>query len=187
MEKREFVLPIERCPICRAKGTFQVRGRIDNIPHFGETMETLVTCSGCKFKHADVMHLGEREPMRYEFQITSEDDMMVRVVKSSTGTIKVPELGVTVKPGYASEGYVSNVEGVLDRVGEAIKLAIEKADPTRRRRGEAKLRKLDEIRRGKRKVELIVMDPFGHSAIVDERAKKRMLTKKELSKLKAEL
>lgn len=181
------MLPIECCPICGAKDTFQVRGRIDNIPYFGETMETLAACSNCKFKHADVTHLGKHEPMRHEFLIASEDDMMVRVVRSSTGTIKVPELGVTVKPCSASEGYVTNIEGVLDRIEKAIRLAIERTDQIRRRRGESKLKKLGDIRLGKVRARIIVMDPFGHSAIADKKAKKRKLTKKELTKLKSGL
>ena len=184
MRKREFLLPIERCPICGGRDTFRVKGRIDRIPYFGEMMETFATCTSCKFRHADVMCLGERPPLRYEFQITSEEDFKVRVVKSSTGTIKLPELGVTIEPGPASEGYVSNVEGVLNRVEETIKLAIKKIDATKRRRGQAKLKKLDEVRAGKRKARLILMDPFGHSAIVDGRAKKRELTKQELASLR---
>ena len=184
MRKREFLLPIDRCPICGAKDTFRVRGRIDDIPYFGELMETFASCTSCKFKHADVMSLGERPPARHEFQITSEEDLKVRVVKSSTGTIKLPELGVTVEPGPASQGYVSNIEGVLGRVKEAIKLAIEKVDAPRRRRGKARIKKLDEVGAGKRRVRLILMDPFGHSAIVDERAKRRELTKRELALLR---
>jgi len=183
MRKREFVLPIERCPVCGARDNFRVKGRIDEISYLGELMVTFANCTSCKFRHADVMCLGERPPLRYEFQITSEEDLKVRVVKSSTGTIRLPELGVTVQPGPASQGYVSNVEGVLDRVEEAIKLAIKKVDATKRRRGQAKLKKLGEVCTGKRKARLILMDPFGHSAIVDERAKKRKLTKRELASL----
>jgi len=184
MQKREFLLPIERCPICGAKDTFQVKGRIDYIPYFGEIMETFANCTSCEFRHADVVCLGERPPLRYEFHITSEEDLKVRIVKSSTGTIKLPELGVTVEPGPASEGYVSNVEGVLNRVEGAIKLAIKNTDATKRRRGQAKLKKLDEVRAGKRKARLIIMDPFGHSTIVNRRAKKRELTKRELKLLR---
>lgn len=150
-------------------------------------MESLVTCSACKFKHADVMHLGKHAPMRYEFRITSDVDMMVRVIRSSTGAIKVPELGVTVTPSSGSEGYVSNIEGVLDRIEAVIKLAVKNADPTRRRCGEAKLKKIKHIRHGEKTANLILMDPFGHSAIIGERVKKRGLTKKELAKLKAKL
>jgi zinc finger protein len=187
MLKREFELPIEHCPVCGARGTFRVKGRIDDIPYFGETLETLASCDNCKFKHADVTHLGEREPMRHEFLITSEDDMMVRVVRSSTGTIRVPELGVTISPGAASEGYVTNIEGVLYRIEGAIRLAIGRVDSVRRRRGESKLQKLQDIRTGKVRARLILMDPFGHSAIADERVKRRRLTKKEIAELKGRL
>lgn len=175
MRRQEFTLPIERCPSCRAIGTFHVKGRIDDIPYFGEVMETLLSCDNCNFRHADVMCLGERKPMRYEFRIASESDLMVRVVKSSTGTIKVPELGVTIEPGPASEGYVSNIEGVLNRIEQAVKLALREANAAQQRSGNAVIEKLDAIRAGKLKARLIVMDPFGHSAIVDERAKKREL------------
>jgi len=184
MQRREFALPIERCPSCGATGGFRIKGRIDDIPYFGEVMETLLTCSNCDLRHADVMCLGERKPMRYELKIASEADLVVRVVKSSTGTMKVPELGVTVEPGPASEGYVSNVEGVLNRIEQAVKLAMKKARGAQRRRGEAVMRKIEAIREGKLKARLIIMDPFGHSAIVAERVKKRELKRRELMSLK---
>jgi zinc finger protein len=184
MQRREFELPLERCPSCGATGAFQIRGRIDDIPYFGEVMETLITCNNCNLRHADVMCLGERKPMRYEFKIVSEADLMARVVKSSTGTMKVPELGVTVEPGPASEGYVSNVEGVLNRIERAVKIALEEAKGPQRRRGEAVMKKIEAIRAGKLKARLIIMDPFGHSAIVAKRVRKRELKRHELTSLK---
>lgn len=183
MQKREFTL-IERCPFCGASGTFQIKGRIDDIPYFGEVMETTLICENCNLRHADVLCLGKGAPMRYEFQIKSESDLLVRVVKSSTGTMEVPELGVTVEPGPASEGYVSNVEGVLDRIEEATRLAMQRADAARKRRGGAVLRKLNALREGKLKARLILMDPFGQSAIIHERVKKRELKKREIISLK---
>lgn len=185
MKKREFVLPAETCPICGANGTFQFIGRIDDIPYFGETMESLVTCSSCNFKHSDVTHLGQREAVRYEFQASSEEDMKVRVVRSSTGTIKVPELGVTVRPCSGSQGYITNVEGVLNRIKDAISSATEGASPARRRVAERKLGNLDDIINGRKRARLIIMDPFGYSAIIDERSKKRKLTKREIEALEA--
>ncbi len=110
--------------------------------------------------------------------------MTVRVVKSSTGIVEIPELGVTIKPGPASEGYVSNVEGVLDRIQSTLKLAIKKAEPKKRERGKNLLKKIRAIRKGRLKVKLIITDPFGNSAIVDERVKKRALDQRELKSLK---
>jgi zinc finger protein len=122
--------------------------------------------------------------MRHEFKITSETDLMARVVRSSTGTLKVPELGVTVEPGPASEGYISNIEGVLDRIEQAVKLALKETRGTKRRRGEALLRKIESVRKGKLKVRVIIMDPFGKSAILAGRVKKRELNRRELMGLK---
>lgn len=185
MRRREFALPIECCPVCGAKGSFQFKGRIDDIPFFGETLETLVTCSRCNFKQSDVLHLGEGKPTRYEFQISSVEDMKVRVVRSSTGVIKVPELGVVVRPGSGGQGYVSNIEGVLGRIKEAMEISMSGAAPLKRRTAERKLRALDAIMRGEKRARLIVMDPFGHSAIIGRRAEKRKLTRMEISELGA--
>ncbi len=183
MKKREFVLPVEFCPLCGAKDSFRVTGRIEDIPYFGETMETLMTCSRCDFKHADVAHLGEREPVRHEFLITKEADMSVRVVRSSSGTVKVPELGVTIRPSSGSHGYITNVEGILNRIRDVLSAAAKCASPPQRRVAERKLAKIDEIVAGRSRARLILMDPLGHSAIVDEGSKKRKLTKKEISAL----
>ncbi|MEW5995084.1 MAG: ZPR1 zinc finger domain-containing protein [Candidatus Hadarchaeota archaeon] len=181
--KKGFVLPIERCPACGAQGTCEFRGMIHDIPHFGETMETVVSCNRCKFRHTDVMHLGEREPVEYQFNITSEDDMMVRVVRSSTGTVDVPELGVKVRPGPGGEGYISNVEGVLNRMEDALKLSLKDAKGEAKSQAVAKLEKLGKIKKGESQAMLIIADPYGHSAIVDSRAKKRKLGKEEISRL----
>jgi len=185
MKKGEFVLPVEFCPICGAKGTFQVYGRIDDIPYFGETMETLVTCTSCNFKHSEVTHLRQQEAMRYEFQITSEEDMKVRVVRSSTGLIKIPELGVTIRPSSGSQGYITNIEGVLNRIKDVISSVKEHAAPAKRRAAERKIRKLEEVIQGREKARIILMDPFGHSAIVDARSRKRKLTRREIEALEA--
>jgi len=180
MRKREFVLPVERCPLCGSLGSFFVRGRIDEVPYFGEIMETLAFCEKCGFKQADVMQTERKRPAAYELEITSEDDMKVRVVKSSTGVIKVPELAVTVRPGPASQGYVSNVEGILNRIKEAIETSEEGADEREKTESKAKLEKIEKIKRGKERATLILLDPFGNSAIVDARTRVRPISDNEL-------
>ena len=172
--KRGFVIPAQRCPSCGAE-RFTVRGEIRKIPHFGETLLTLASCSSCGFRHSDVMSLVERKPTRYEFEISSSDDMKVRVIKSSTGIIKIPSLGVTIKPGPAGEGFISNIEGVLKRVERAIKLAMQNATEEQIKRGSSRLEKLQKVLNGQLRAKIIVIDPSGNSAIIDERAKKQEL------------
>jgi zinc finger protein len=183
MTKREFELPVENCPVCGSAGTCKFKGMIHDIPYFGETMETLVWCEKCKFKHADVMHLLEKEPSRHEYEIASPEDMEVRVVRSSRGFVEVPELGVSIRPGPRSEGFVSNIEGILNRIKDVIKVAMRKAPESRRASAKKKLKKLEDIRRGKCRATLVIMDPTGRSAIVHPKAKRQKLTEEEISKL----
>lgn len=169
---REFRAPIEKCPFCGSTGTCTFFGKIHDIPYFGETIESLVYCTACGFRHADVMHTEEKEPARYEFEITSSEDMSVRVVRSSTGVIEIPSLGVTVHPGPASQGFISNIEGVLNRISEAILVAIQTAGEDEKRRGEEKLRMIEEIKEGKRTAVIAISDERGLSAIIHPRAKR---------------
>lgn len=99
---------VSTCPLCAHELTF--RFSTDEIPFFGEIMLVSASC-GCGFKYADTISLCEREAERYEMEFDS-DDFTTRVIRSSSGTVQIPELGVTVEPGSASEAYISNVEGV---------------------------------------------------------------------------
>lgn len=147
-------------------------GKIHDIPYFGETIESLVYCTACGFKHSDVMHTEEKEPVRYEFEITSSDDMSVRVVRSSTGVIEIPTLGVTVYPGPASQGFISNIEGVLNRISDKILVAMRSAGEDERKKGEEKLRMIEEIKEGKRTALVVISDERGLSAIIHPRARR---------------
>jgi len=172
---REFRTQIERCPVCGSEGTCYFTGKIHEIPYFGETIESLVYCTACGFRHSDVMHTEEKEPARYEFEIRSADDMTVRVVRSSTGVIEIPTLGVSIYPGPCSQGFVSNIEGVLNRVSDAIMTAMRDAGEEGRRTGEEKLRMIEEIKEGRRRATIIVWDERGLSAIIHPRAKRSPL------------
>jgi zinc finger protein len=54
--------------------------------------------------------------------IDSAEKLTARVVRSSSCTVLVPELDLQVNPGSSSTGYVSNVEGVLNRFQEIINM-----------------------------------------------------------------
>ena len=93
----------------------------------------------CGFRHSDTILLTQKEPVRFTLQVTSIEDLDARVIRSSSGTIRIPELGVDIEPGFASESYISNVEGVLDRiegvVGFATRSAREAGKPGEHQKG----------------------------------------------------
>jgi zinc finger protein len=163
------------CPACSYEGArlefFQIK-----IPYFGDVMESVLLCERCGYRNADVMSLEQREPARYTLVIDSAEDMYIRVIRSSSASIAVPELGVEVTPGSEAEGFVSNVEGVLLRIAEAVRTAQRWAESeSARERASELLVQIEEIRAGKRRATLIITDPTGNSAIVSGKARKEVL------------
>lgn len=133
-------------------------------------------CEACGFRLTDTMILTSNEPIRYEFEIKGADDLSARVARSTSGRIEIPELGVSIDPGPACQGFVSNVEGVLARVEDAIKTVLLSADDDERRSALEGLKTIAEAREGMIPFTLIIEDPSGNSAIIHDRACKAPYT-----------
>ena len=84
----------------------------------------------------------------------------------------IPELGVRIDPGPACEGFVSNVEGVLERITGVIEGVIACGDETERETGEKFLKSIASVKTGVLPVTLIIDDPSGNSAIISEKTRK---------------
>ena len=153
-------------------------------------MLSVITCKECGFKHSDVLILSQKDPLRYTYHIRDEYDMMVRVVRSTSGTVRIPEIETTIEPGVTSEVFITNVEGVLMRVERVLHQLKRDAEEERvRKRVEEILEKIDRIREGRLHATLIIDDPMGNSAILppDERREQlevRRLTEEEVEGLK---
>ena len=145
------------------------------VPYFGNLFLFSMSCSSCNYHKADVEAAERKEPAKYTFEITSEEDLKVRVVKSSEATVKIPHI-TTITHGPASQGYVTNIEGILNRVKHQVEVlrdnADEKADRTKAKN---LLKKLQKIMWGQHPQKIIIEDPSGNSAIVSEKAKKDVL------------
>ncbi|HYA33069.1 MAG TPA: ZPR1 zinc finger domain-containing protein [Candidatus Bathyarchaeia archaeon] len=173
---------VSRCPLCAQELTFRFSS--EEIPFFGEIMLVSANCD-CGFRYADTIAFNEREAARYEMEFDS-DDFTTRVIRSSSGTVQIPELGVTIEPGSASEAFVSNVEGLLCRVEGVIKTATKWSsdDPAKFELGNRLLERIDALRRGEGRMTLVIDDPFGNSAIISPRARRRTLSEGETVHLK---
>lgn len=175
------------CPICKTKGSIQVITKTENIPYFGEIMETVLKCQNCGYKHCDVICLDHKEPSRYTLQI-NKNNLNARVIKSNSATIEIPELGLKVEPGSKSHGYVSNIEGVLVRFQKAVETALNWAEDLELKENALKiLEQIENIKKGEDKATLIIEDPFGNSMIIHDNAFKRKLKAEEIKSLKNSL
>lgn len=171
------------CPLCGSPTL--LRALSLDLPFFGDALQTTVLCRRCGFRHADVLLLSEGEPTRVEFRVREPADLAARVVRSSAGTIRVPEIGADVEPGPGAESFVSNVEGVLRRIRDVLGFAQRRADTAdARENAAARIRDVDRMIDGGQSFTLILDDLTGNSAILHERAMRRSLTPEELQDLR---
>jgi zinc finger protein len=166
------------CPACGGEIRI-VHHRLD-IPHFPDLLLVAIACDACGYRHTDTIILGEGDPVRWTVRVEEPDDLAIRVARSTTGTIEIPELGLAVEPGTACEGFVTNIEGILSRFEQAVETIL--ANPESEDERAAALR-VQEMIGAAREVAfpftVIIEDPAGNSMLVSEKAEKMLLTQGE--------
>jgi len=174
------------CPLCKSDRFEVTQSRFD-VPYFGEVMVTTDICPDCRYRHTDVMTLDESEPARYRYTLRDLDGLNVRVVRSSTSHIRFAELGVRIDPGTAAEGYVTNVEGLLDRI-EGVLQGVKRAGGSDTTVGD--LDRVNELlsliagyREGRGELNIVMEDPMGNSAMIGDGVIKEPLTEEEVLSL----
>ena len=162
-----------RCPLCDSD--IEYRYQTETIPHFSDVLIISSSCP-CGFHYCDTLLLAGGEPARWQLRVTSVQDLSIRVVRGSSGTIEIPDLGVRIDPGPACEAFVSNVEGILCRVIQVVEQILPGLEDTEGENAIALLEKIGQVREGKLPVTLVIEDPCGNSAIVSEKAEKILLS-----------
>jgi zinc finger protein len=163
----------ETCPFCN-KNTLTLREAAREIPYFGLVHIFSMDCSSCNYHKADLeLEKGSGKPVKYTLEVENEDDLRTRIVKSATATVKVPFVGA-IEPGEAANGYVTNVEGVLNRLKHQLESFRDNSDDANeRKKAKNILKKLQKVLWGQEKIKIIVDDPQGNSAIISEKAVKK--------------
>jgi len=131
-----------------------------------------------------VVSLSTHEPTATSVKVMYADDLKIRIIRGSTATVFVPELGVSIEPGQNNEGFISNVEGVLTRIEDVVRFLSRSLEGRRKHRADLVLKKVQRSKEGRLKITLVLKNPFGNSTIVSEKAKKRTIGLRELSRLK---
>jgi len=170
------------CPLCHKD--MVMNWQRDNIPYFGDVMYICANCQ-CSFRFADTMVLSSKEPMRYEISVETPEDLNARVIRSTSGTIRIPEMGIVIEPGTVSESYITNIEGVLQRVQSVLMTASRwvQEDKEKFARSQELMHMLEEVNEGRKKITVVIEDPLGNSAIISKKAVATKLSKEEAEKL----
>ena len=165
--RRVIIAP---CPVCSKD--IQYIYQTERIPYFSEVMLAHASCD-CGFKSVDTMVMGDNDPIRYTLKVEGEDDLGTRVIRSSKGTIEIPEFGILVEPGPMCEAFISNVEGVLLRILNVVEGIIARShEETEKTNAVVLKERLELAREGKEPFTLIIQDINGNSGIVSKKAVK---------------
>ena len=174
MEGQPDIMKGQPCPMCQKK-TLTLMENEREIPYFGLVYIFSMDCESCNYHKADVEPMTKGSPAKWVFEVKSEEDLKVRVVKSSEAKIKIPRI-MTIEPGAAANGYVTNIEGILNRV----KFMLEKTrddseDKSDRKKAKNMLKKVQDALWGREPLKITIEDPSGNSAIISEKAVKSKL------------
>lgn len=109
------------------------------------------------------------------------EHLSVRVIRSSTSSVIIPDLNIRIDPGTVQEGYVTNIEGVITRImavlGQIIRDLSERSDDMEdaaerlEKAGFLKSRLeriIDEFSDPSDGFTMVLEDPYGNSALVDD-------------------
>ncbi len=161
------------CPFCNTNN-LTLRQAERDIPYFGKVYVFSMSCSNCKYHKSDLeLEESSSKPVKFTLEVSSEDDMNIRIIKSSYATVKIPRIG-SIEPGPASSGYVTNVEGILNRIKTQVENFRENTDDVaEKKKAKNVLKKLQKIMWGQEKAKIIIEDPSGNSAIISDKAVKK--------------
>jgi zinc finger protein len=175
-EEAPDVIEGQECPVCHQK-TAVLTEQERQIP-FGDKEVTVylfsLTCQNeeCKYHTSDLEFAEQQEPVRYTIEVDSEEDMKIRIVKSAEAVVKIPHI-ITIESGPQSQGYITNIEGLLKRVQNIIEQARDNAeDEEDRKKAKNLLKKILDIMWGREKQKIIIEDKTGNSAIISPKAVK---------------
>ena len=168
------------CPQCGGTEHLTMLAMNDEIPYFGEHTQITVLCGSCGWKHTDFIPSDGEKPGFSSLLVNDSEKTMARVVRSSSCTIRIPELDLEVSPGGSSSGYVTNIEGVIRRFENAIETVIRgDEDGGVTETALQILESLERVKDGSGKVTVELLDPKGRSQIIHPDAVSRQLMDEE--------
>lgn len=173
-----LIVENQQCPICaQNKATFS-EYEIDDA-FAGPIACFSIKCNACGFKNSDLEFLEPGPAAEYSIDIETKEDLNIRVIKSGECEIKIPSFRISVDSTMSSEGFISNIEGVLNRFKHQIEFLREDLDLEKEKRKKLKniLNGIEEVFNGEKKITVKLIDKSGNSAIISDKVQVKKLKK----------
>ena len=173
------------CAHCGAEGSLTMLTLSSEIPYFGEHTQITILCDHCGWKHTDFIPSEGMKPGYWSLELDSIDKLTSRIVRSSSCTIRIPQLDLEVTPGGSSSGFISNIEGVINRFENVVGTIIRSTSDSDELIQKAKQiqEDLNIAKYGERSFQIVLLDPRGRSQIIHDEAESRELTTDEVAEL----
>lgn len=160
------------CPRCGAD--IKISEYLYNAPLVGMVILASGTCDRCGYNYRNVRAAESHGPQRLKLYIDEPEDLNIIIVRASSASLYIPEFGISIEPGPASEGFITTVEGILNRIMNVLKMLEndEDVDPKKLMEVEDKLIK---AMKGETPFTLIIRDPDGVSRIISDKVEKERI------------
>ncbi len=164
-----------RCPICSNR-TLQIKEIEYYIPYLGKALLVNRYCSSCHYRKSEIVPLEPKRHQRIYIRISSENDLKIKIVRTSTTAIEIPEYGIYIYPGIDAPFFITNVEGILQRFYDAARrIAVLSQNKEERKASMFFLKKIDELRNDPSPFTLILDDPAGLAKVIGSKKLKFIL------------
>ena len=107
------------CPVCKKPLEITVKEQASFVG--GNLTLVSMVCGNCSFRSFDIIPSESGNPSRITFHVKSEQDLNVLVARGASASILIPEIGASIKPGTASPGFITTIEGVLQKFKKHMK------------------------------------------------------------------
>lgn len=166
-KKPKFLWMIDAdCPVCSNK--ISINEYLYEIPLIGKMIISSGECESCKFIYRDVRMADSRGSQILKYKVKSIDDLGTIIIRASSAAIRIPELDVSINPGAASQGFITTIEGVLQRVVEVMKI-LEKDEEVNKKDWEERMKNILKALEGKLEFTIVIEDPKGVSRILSHK------------------
>ncbi len=167
------------CPVCGNDEAVLFEKNL-NIPYYNDFFMTSIICKKCGLRSTDFRNLHSSDHTKWIYRVTSLDDFETKIVRSSTGIVEIPEIGIKVEPQMMPETWIKNVEGLLLHFQERIAIFLQEDDAQIVQEARKRISIIENLLQGEGEFTIIVEDPEGNSLIIpydDSKLQKKILPK----------
>lgn len=173
-----------KCPVCGSE--MKIEDHLYDMPLVGKVIISSGRCPRCGYKWSDARLAESRGARKIIYRVEKPGDENALVIRASTASIIIPELGVEIKPGPAALGYITTIEGLIMDIIEKTEFICSEPDAPLDE-CKKKLEQLRKARDGLIKYTIIIIDPEGVSTIVSDKTREELLSEEEINALEKEL